>query len=466
MTKDLMHHAPHGYPYVVGGTPVACYAPQTWSVVQRARFQPYENLEPKQHSVEDQRPVPSNACVIGDVPVPYWLRVYLKASPEHDHKLRWDFFRISELETFEAMMQRIMMEEMDAVIRNYAMYRYFVSDHDLISTTLPVRSYQNIDHSGQCEWFRSDGSKYRPPFYFRAALLDEMSRRRSVMLARQNEARLKQLQTISVPIPRTQPIQFRHEESYNNRARSPLELEMDSGDHVALVDITVTSNLSSAYAERRFPVTITIGELKNKLELLTGANAQTMKLTLSNDAGNFVANLTDPLKTLLDHGVVSGMKIHVVDEASENFFDDRNEVGGFSLSREEYAQKEGTVRDFLTKNKLGKFSEEYKEKLEKDQALAAEKASKMQVGDRCQVSVVKQPIRRGEIMYIGEVHFKPGTWIGVKYDEPMGKNDGSVKDKRYFTCQMNYGGFVSPLDVEVGDIPVELDEDLADLEEM
>lgn len=56
--------------------------------------------------------------------------------------------------------------------------------------------------------------------------------------------------------------------------------------------------------------------------------------------------------------------------------------------------------------------------------------------------------------YVGRCEGLPkGFWVGIQYDEPVGKNDGSVKNKRYFECQEGFGAFVRPANVKQGDYP-------------
>jgi tubulin-folding cofactor B len=81
-----------------------------------------------------------------------------------------------------------------------------------------------------------------------------------------------------------------------------------------------------------------------------------------------------------------------------------------------------------------------------------ESVANMKVGDRCEV----QPGgRRGQVQYLGEIpEIAPGYWVGVQFDEPLGKGNGSVKGITYFKCEQKYGGFVRPHNVAVGDYPV------------
>eukprot|EP00794_Sanderia_malayensis_P005248 gene5248-5912_t len=48
----------------------------------------------------------------------------------------------------------------------------------------------------------------------------------------------------------------------------------------------------------------------------------------------------------------------------------------------------------------------------------------------------------GSVQYCGMTSFASGKWIGVALDEPKGKNDGTVQQKRYFECPPNHGMFI------------------------
>ncbi|XWS43062.1 hypothetical protein CRYUN_Cryun16bG0069100 [Craigia yunnanensis] len=90
------------------------------------------------------------------------------------------------------------------------------------------------------------------------------------------------------------------------------------------------------------------------------------------------------------------------------------------------------VKEKLWKRCGTKLSDDYMEVL----------CANIKVGDRCEVEPGE---KRGVVKYAGRAEaLEQGFWIGVQYDEPLGKHDGMVKGMRYFQCPLLCGAMARP----------------------
>ena len=72
------------------------------------------------------------------------------------------------------------------------------------------------------------------------------------------------------------------------------------------------------------------------------------------------------------------------------------------------------MRHFLKQQKLGKYSADAKDAVERAKLKELEEEAKsksMRTGERCEVTVLKQPVKRGTVMYIGKCHFPPYIYL-------------------------------------------------------
>lgn len=223
----------------------------------------------------------------------------------------------------------------------------------------------------------------------------------------------------------------------------------------------------------------TVSAIKSKLVSHVGTNPSAMRLELRNESGAPVASMEgDENRKLGYWSPQDGWIIHVVDTdpgslSANGWLEDVSKVEKFVLSDEAYDARENTYRKF----KESKLKDDPTWTLEKE--LAMRKGTwvppKPKVDDpdfgksdaevrgivnafanapagappRCSC---EPGDRRGVVLHVGPVEGLPaGWWIGVKYDEPLGRNDGSVKGVRIFECPPSYGGFLRPDKVQVGE---------------
>lgn len=270
-------------------------------------------------------------------------------------------------------------------------------------------------------------------------------------------------------------------------------VQWDSGslnrsESTVLLHIT-HSNLKARMFEIRLDKHMTIERIKEKCRAHVGTGSAFMYLTLLDENNQVVADMSNDDLMLGYYSPMDGWTIHITDLDPHSLsagggLEDVSLVEKYQISDDDYNKRDNNFRrwkeDKLAADPTWSFAKEIKSRQDAQRMKAdpnfvpepakepitdddhlSDLAAQMKVGDRCEVTLGG---KRGTVQYIGRIpSIAPGYWVGVQYDEPVGKNDGTVKGSRYFECPPKYGGFVRPDKLQVGDYP-EID-DLFDSED-
>ncbi|KAK3898206.1 CAP Gly-rich domain-containing protein [Staphylotrichum tortipilum] len=230
-----------------------------------------------------------------------------------------------------------------------------------------------------------------------------------------------------------------------------------------------------AASERRITPSWSISQLKAKLEPITGIPPSCQQIFLKTTSSSTekipVEAANEDSVYLQQFPLAPYAELLVVDTrpvSARPNFSNTEAVEKYVMPDEEYEKKTDSVLAWKKAQQLGRFDPNAPtHEQAKITAIAQEIESRgIAVGKRCRVG--EDDTRRGVIKYVGDVKEIPGlgAWVGIELDEPVGKNDGSIGDTRYWGEEsgLKRGVFVRPERVEVGDYPV-LD-DLEDMEEI
>lgn len=269
-----------------------------------------------------------------------------------------------------------------------------------------------------------------------------------------------------------------------------------SNVHETTVVLDLThSNLKQEHIEIRFDKHQTVDDLRQKIYQKTGTPHAFQNLQIF--AGSqLVAELkpTEPCTRKLGfYSLQHGMRVHCIDLNPNSIsrggaLEDVSLVPKYQMSEEDYNQRKNTLRRWEKEQKeedpsftLAKHGKEHralveakqlhkfgqplpegyevvdgsvvKVKTEDNEDIGPNTVQGIQVDMRCEA----QPGgRRGTVKYVGEVPelaAAGGLWVGIVFDEPVGKSDGSVAGKRYFEAMPKFGGFCRGKNVQVGDFP-------------
>ncbi|KAH0702801.1 hypothetical protein KY290_020199 [Solanum tuberosum] len=230
------------------------------------------------------------------------------------------------------------------------------------------------------------------------------------------------------------------------------QLQIQSDESVLL---RVThSNMKSFSPEIRFSLQMSVEAVKDKLWKKCGTSVNSMSLELYDETGAKISVLSDNARPLGFYSPLDGYRLHVIDldpasVTSGGWLEDTSLVEKYTISEEAYEKLGGTFRKF--KETLPLKQPPGQESKISDNNNSEDLCANIKIGDRCEVEPGE---RRGTVKFVGQAEtLAPGFWVGVQFDEPVGKHDGMVKGKRYFDCPPLHGAIVRPDKVKIGDYP-------------
>jgi len=262
-----------------------------------------------------------------------------------------------------------------------------------------------------------------------------------------------------------------------------------------VLDLT-HSNLIQRHIEIRFDKHQTLDDLRHKIYQTTGTphDAQQLQIYAGSDLLVEIPPIDDPSTKLGFYSLQHGMRVHCVDLnpnsiSARGQLEDTRLVQKYQMSEEEYNKRKNTLREWSNQQKaqdpsfsLAKHGQEHNalveakrlhklgqplptgfeindkgaviksQTLEEDEDVGPDSVLHLKLQERCEV----QPGgRRGRVMYVGEVPElkQDGHWVGILFDEPVGKSNGSVNSKIYFEAPDKFGGFCRGKNVTTGDFP-------------
>ncbi|KAL7228241.1 hypothetical protein ACSBR2_007029 [Camellia fascicularis] len=197
------------------------------------------------------------------------------------------------------------------------------------------------------------------------------------------------------------------------------------GDESVLSRVT-HSNLKSFASDVCFSLQMTIEAVKEKLWKKCGTSVNSMCLELYDDMGAKISDMSDNLRPLGFYSPQDGYRLHVIDldpssVTSGGWLEDTSLVEKYKISEEAYNKRNSTFRKF--KENYAHQNPSTHETKSLDNSME-DLCANIKVGDRCQVEPGE---KRGVVKFVGRAEaLGSGFWVGVQYDEPLGKHDGIV----------------------------------------